>query len=154
MDQARRAWDALADGDLGEADILATALVRRAVDHDLFHVSSDEHSAHLILGHVHLRRGDPDTAEYHLLAAARVDPDPSLRSFGPNMSLAHALLQHGRTEAVIGYLDLCSSLWKGRMARRSVERWRDEIADGHIPDFGPNLIYGTGERGYVPDASQ
>lgn len=113
FDEARRAWDALAEGELGEADTLATALMTKIVNHDPFHGSHDEHSAHLILGHVRLRRGDPDTAEHHLLTAARVEPDPSLRSFGPNMSLAQALLQHGRTGAVIDYLDLCSSLWKG-----------------------------------------
>jgi hypothetical protein len=53
---------------------------------------------------------------------------------------------------VIDYLDLCSSLWKGRNARRCFRQWREDIRNGRLPDFGAILVYGTGERGYVPDA--
>jgi hypothetical protein len=150
-EEARRAWDALADGDLAEADTLAKALMAKVAEKGPLHRSDDEHSAHLIIGHVCLRRGDVDAAERHLLAAARIDdPAPSLCTFGPNMSLAQALVQHGRTDAVIEYFDLCSSFWKRLMSRGELQRWRTDVREGRMPDFKANLVYGTGERGYVP----
>jgi hypothetical protein len=148
-EEASRAWDALAGGDLGEADTLAKALMAKVAEKPL-HDSGDEHEAQLIIGHVCLRRGDVDAAERHLLAAARIDdPAPWLCSFGPNMSLAQALLQHGRTDAVIEYFDLCSSFWR-LMSLGRLKRWSTDVREGRMPDFGPNLVYGTGERGYVP----
>jgi hypothetical protein len=151
LDEARRAWDALAGGDLDEADTLATALMTKVVEKQPYHRSFHEHSAHLIIGHVCLRRGDVDAAEHHLLAAARIDdPAPALCTFGPNMSLAQALLQHGRTDAVIEYFDLCSSFWKWPMSLGQLNRWRTAVREGRMPDFKANIVYGTGERGYVP----
>jgi hypothetical protein len=151
LDEAHRAWDALADGDLGEADTLAKALMAKVADRRPLHGSSDEHSAHLIIGHVCLRRGDVDAAERHLLAAARIDdPAPALCTFGPNMSLAQALLQHGRTDSVIEYFDLCSSFWKRPMSLGQLKRWRTDVREGRMPDFKANLVYGTGQCGYVP----
>jgi hypothetical protein len=148
LNEACRAWDALADGRLDEAEQLAEALLGKAAGTSPFHGEADLHSAQLLLGHVRLRRGDVESAERHLLAAARLEADPALRTFGPNMSLAQALVLHGRIDAVLDYLDLCS-FWKGRHARRSLVRWRDDITHGRVPDFGPNLVYGTGERGYL-----
>jgi len=151
VDEARRAWDALAGGDLDEADTLAQALIAKVVKKHPYHGSDDEHSALLIIGHVCLRRGDVDAAEHHLLAAARIDdPEPALCTFGPNMSLAQALLQRGRTDAVIEYFDLCSSFWKRLMSLGQLQRWRTDVREGRMPDFKANLVYGTGERGYVP----
>jgi hypothetical protein len=144
-EEAGRAWDALADGDLGEAATLAEALMAKVAEKGPLHGSGDEHSAHLIIGHVCLCRGDVDAAERRLLAAARIDdPAPGLCSFGPNMSLAQALLQHGRPDAVIEYFDLCSSFWKGRWARGSLKTWRTDVREGRMPDFKANLVYGTG----------
>jgi hypothetical protein len=148
---ASRAWDALAVGELGEADTLARALMTKVGEKGPLHDSGDEHEAHLIIGHVCLRRGDVDAAERHLLAAARIDdPTPALCSFGPNMSLAQELLQAGRTDAVIAYFDLCSSFWGPISSFGRLKRWRTDVHEGRMPDFGPNLVYGTGERGYVP----
>jgi hypothetical protein len=146
--KACRAWNALAEERLEEAEQLAEALLGKAAGTSPFHGGADLHSAHLLLGHVRLRRGDVESAERHLLAAARLEGDPALRTFGPNMSLAQALVLHGRIDAVLDYLDLCS-FWKGRHAPRSLVRWQDDITHGRVPDFGPNLVYGTGERGYV-----
>ena len=149
-EEAGRAWDALAAGDHGEADTLAKALMAKVAEKGPLHGSGDEHSAHLIIGHVCLRRGDVDAAERHLLAAARIDdPAPWLCSFGPNMSLAQALLQQGRTDAVIDYFDLCSSFWKGLASRGQLQRWRTDVREGRMPDFKANLVYGTGELGDV-----
>jgi hypothetical protein len=70
VDEARRAWDPLAGGDLNQADTLAKALMAKVVEMHPYHGSDDEHSAHLIIGHVCLRRGDVDAAAHYLLAAA------------------------------------------------------------------------------------
>jgi hypothetical protein len=114
------------------------------------HGSGDEHDAHLIIGHVCLRRGDVAAAERHLLAAARIDdPGPALCTFGPNMSLAQALLEHGRTDAVIEYFDLCASFWKWPWSLGQLKRWGTDVREGRMPDFKANLVYGTGEC-YVP----
>ena len=113
-----RAWDALADGQLDQADALAGSLLDKVAARDPFHGSDHWHAAHLVLGHVCLRRGDLEGAEAHLLAAARVDdPSPALCSFGPNMSLSRALVERDRVDVVIDYLDACSSFWKGLSAR-------------------------------------
>jgi hypothetical protein len=58
VDEACRAWDALAGGDLDEADTLAKALMAKVAENHPHHGSFHEHSAHLIIGHVCLRRGD------------------------------------------------------------------------------------------------
>jgi len=47
------------------------------------------------------------------------------------------------------YLELCRAFWcpddRGRQGdqttRGMLQGWIDEIREGHIPDFGPNLIY-------------
>jgi hypothetical protein len=65
------------------------------------------------------------------------------------MSLAQALLERGRPDVVIVYLDLCSSFWKGFGARHFLKKWRRAVRRREVPDFRPNMLYGTGERGYV-----
>ncbi len=94
------------------------------------------HGANLVLGHVALRRGEVETAESHLLAAGDVGRSPVLASFGPNMSLARALLLRGRQQVVLEYFDKCSSFW-GRLAE-----WRADVEAGEMPNFRANLRYG------------
>jgi hypothetical protein len=60
------------------------------------------------------------------------------------MLLAEALLRRGRPAAVVAYLDRCADFWRSPGGRRRLRRWQDDIAHGHVPDFGPNLVYGTG----------
>jgi hypothetical protein len=63
------------------------------------------------------------------------------------MSLALALLRRGRTEAVQEYFRLCSAWWDPRYC--DIPKWEASVRAGEIPDFGNNLVYGTG--GYAPD---
>ena len=88
--------------------------------------------------HVALRRGDEAAAQQHLLASGGVLGSPALNSFGPNMSLARALLLRvrGRTRVVLEYLDKCSEFW-GKLPQ-----WRADVEAGKMPDFGANLKYG------------
>ena len=97
------------------------------------------HKAHLMLGRVALVRGDIDTAESELLAAARVPGSPQLASFGPNMQLAFELLQAGRREAVLEYFRLCGDFWE--MGRSQLRTWSTDVENGRLPAFGGNLFY-------------
>lgn len=49
----------------------------------------------LVLGLLALKKGDADAARARLLAAGRSPGSPQMDSFGPNMSLAKALLEKG-----------------------------------------------------------
>ena len=97
------------------------------------------HQANTVLGLLELERGNVKLAENHLLAAARTCATPQLSGLGPNMMLAHRLLQHGRTRVVLDYLTLCGKLWKLSFGR--LWKWKFEIRRGRTPDFGANLTY-------------
>jgi hypothetical protein len=74
-----------------------------------------------------------------LIAAGKTPGSPQLNSFGPNMALAKDLLEKSETEIVFEYFELCSKFWKDR--RGQLEQWTKEIKNGHVPDFGANLVY-------------
>lgn len=95
------------------------------------------HHAQIILGREALRHEDIDAAQEHLFAAGRTPGSPQLMSFGPNMQLAEELLERGRKEAVLTYLDLCRKFWirdRGRLAL-----WTDQIEKGEIPYWTTGL---------------
>jgi hypothetical protein len=135
----RRAWQALQGENLEEAERLAKSVLDPARSLSMLHFGRDTHRAHLVLGHLRLLSGDVEGAERELLLAAdEPKDDPSLYSFGPDMSLASALLDQGRTDIVITYIERCSRFWRRHGARRLRTRWIDEIRTGKRPDFGSN----------------
>ena len=91
------------------------------------------HDANLALGHVALAKGDVQAAKDHLLAAGRTPGSPQLGSFGPDMSLAKALLEKGERDAVIEYLKLCGKFWK--MGRERLKLWTKTLQSGGTPTF-------------------
>ena len=94
------------------------------------------HTAHTLLGLLHLRsRKDVHSAKTHLLASTG-PRHPTLSSFGPFMCLADALLRHDESATVILYLEACRSLWKSGQSK--LDRWVKEIRAGQIPEFGFN----------------
>lgn len=97
------------------------------------------HESHIVLGRVALARGDIDRSKSHLIEAGKTPGSPQLDTFGPNMSLAKALLQKGETDVVLNYLDLCSVFWE--MDRGKLDKWKSRIKNGEVPDFGGNLLY-------------
>ena len=99
------------------------------------------HQANTLLGLVELQRGEVERAEYYLLNSARTPGSPHIKIFGPNMLLAYRLLEAGKSNCVLRYLDECRSLWK--LSFGALWRWRRQIARGHRPNFGPNLSYLT-----------
>ena len=130
------AWRLLAQGRLAEAEALAGVLLERADALDREDAGDLVHHGHLIQGHASLRRGDVAGAEEHLLSAADLVPSPVLASFGPNMSLARALLLRGSRERVLDFFDRCALFWG------QLPLWRADVLAVQMPAFGPNLVYG------------
>ena len=97
------------------------------------------HEAHVLLGFAALAEGAVAEAEGHLRRAGAAPSSPQLLSFGPDMSLAEALLRLGRTDAVLDYLDACRGFWEHGNDR--LESWAAQIRRGQRPDFGPNRDY-------------
>lgn len=92
------------------------------------------HTAHTVLGKVALHKGDVTAAKKHLLDSARVPGSPVLSSFGPDFTLAKALLQRGERQTVLEYLNLCERFWQ--YGRDRLAEYRRTIEKGGIPDFG------------------
>jgi tetratricopeptide (TPR) repeat protein len=93
----------------------------------------------IVLGRVSLERGDISGAKEHLLTAGQTPGSPQLDSFGPNMTLAKALLEKGEREVVLTYLQSCGKFWK--MGGDKLQAWTATIRGGGTPDFGANLHY-------------
>jgi hypothetical protein len=97
------------------------------------------HVGNVVLGKLALINGDLTSANEHLLAAARISGSPTLSSFGPDMQLAKELIERGQLEVAISYFDLCAKFWTNERGR--LQQWKDAVAKGSVPDFGPNLGY-------------
>ncbi|SRR6266540_3487526 len=97
------------------------------------------HDGHMVLGRIALRQGDAEAAKEHLIQAGKTRGSPQLNSFGPNMSLAKDLLERHHPDAVIQYLELCSTFWE--MEGGKLVEWAALARAGSLPDFGPNLVY-------------
>jgi len=95
------------------------------------------HAAHTALGIAAWKRGDIRLAETELLESANCGGSPQLSSFGPTMRLADKLVRAGSSAAVIRYLEACRAFWP----RSDLDRWKDDIANGRVPDFEPNIRY-------------
>jgi hypothetical protein len=141
---------ALAWGDLDEAETLAQQLLDLAERfREDWYYGNAIHHGHTVLGRIELARGNPAAAEVSLMNSGRTPGSPQLNSFGPTMALAEELLEMGRADAVLEYLELCRVFWcpedrQGRgteMSRELLEDWIARIQEGRIPDFGGNLVY-------------
>ena len=95
--------------------------------------------ANLVLGRIAVAEGRIAEAKHLLLEAGKSPGSPQMNTFGPNLSLAKDLLEHGEQEIVLEYLELCRKFW--RMDRGQLDRWSAEVRSGKIPEFGPNLVY-------------
>ncbi|TWU07007.1 hypothetical protein CA54_54110 [Symmachiella macrocystis] len=87
----------------------------------------------LALGWCALKEGDVDLAKNYLIAAAHTKGSPTLNSFGPDMSLAKALMERGERAAVLEFLELCTEFWK--MSGTRHQQWIEDVKHGNIPDF-------------------
>lgn len=97
------------------------------------------HNGHVVLGRFALVHGGVESACKELLLAGKTPGSPQLDSFGPNMSLAKELLDHGQRDVVFQYFDECQVFWRSDFG--ALRKWRI-LARLHIPpDFGANLVY-------------
>ena len=97
------------------------------------------HYGNLTLGRIALLEGRIEEAKLRLIAAGRTPGSPQLNSFGPDMTLAHELLELGESEVVLGYFALCSKFW--RMDRGRLETWSTLVKGGQTPDFRQSRRY-------------
>lgn len=97
------------------------------------------HDANMVLGIVALKRNMVEKAKDYLIAAGQAPTSPQLKNFGPSMMLANALLEIGRTECVITYLELVKKIWKNDKGR--LDSWISSIKGGVKPYFGANLNF-------------
>jgi hypothetical protein len=115
----------------------ATDLLKQVTDPPSVRDGQAFHDGHVALGRVALKDGDVEQAKAHLLRAGRTPGGGTLTSFGPNMSLAKELAEHGERDTVVTYLELCRAFWHGRQ----LNQWIQTLKGGAIPEFGANLIY-------------
>jgi len=95
--------------------------------------------ANLVLGRIAVRAGNLAAGKMYLIAAGKSPGSPTLESFGPNLTLAKDLLDKGDRETVLEYFMLCRRFWK--MDYGKLDQWKQEVMNGHSPDFGANLLY-------------
>ncbi len=99
------------------------------------------HQANIFLGLASLRSGQLQEAKTYLIAAGKSKGSPQLNSFGPDMALAEQMLENGERDIVINYLDLVKKFWWKAFSFFKIRKWKREIKNGDIPNFGGNLIY-------------
>ena len=91
----------------------------------------------VVFGRLALKAGDVAEAKKRLTAAGKSPGSPQMDSFGPNMSLAKALLEKGEKAVVLEYFTLCKKFWKLHEGR--LDTWAKDVEAGRTPDFGGNL---------------
>ena len=128
---------AIDGGDLDKATTAAKHCLAEAPTQTLKYVAV--HQCNLILGRVALRRGDLKGAGEYLLAAAQIEGQGALSSFGPNMALAKELLEKDQRDVVLEYFRLCAKFWS--FDRGQLDKWTAQVKAGQIPEFGGNLVY-------------
>jgi len=93
-----------------------------------------------VLGRVALKRDrNISAANNYLLASSETPGSPSLKSFGPNMSLAKELLEAGERDVVLEFLARCRKFWLS--GTQKLDAWIAEIKEGGNPEFKGQLMY-------------
>lgn len=141
-------WTALGDaamltaqhGDPDQAEAYAKELLQLAGPKESdWNYGNAIHHGNLALGFVALRRGDVAGAKTFLLEAGKTPGSPQLNSFGPNMSLAKALIERGEGEVVLQYFAQCEVFWETHDG--DLAKWAELVKEGVVPDFGAHLHY-------------
>lgn len=94
------------------------------------------HKGHILLGHIALDKGDVTGAADHLMSAADIHGGITIEDYGPDTSLAKALLVKGSKTVVINYLEACRTFWPG--GKDKLAMWIKVIRNGGTPEFGSN----------------
>jgi TonB family protein len=139
LDLPKLAKDAYRAGDLSKAQAYASELLGLVTQHKYWNPGDAIHDGNMVLGLVALKQGSTAGAVDYLLAAGKTPGAPSLNTFGPNMTLAKALIDAGQGPAVLTYFDECRDFWK--MGGQKLDDWSAMVRGGGKPDFGANLLY-------------
>ena len=127
-------------GDLAKAQGYAAELLSLAPQYPKdWNYGNAIHDGNMVLGAVAVRQGATAEAVQYLLSAGKTPGSPQLNSFGPNMTLAKALIDAGQGAAVLDYFTECRAFWK--MGGRRLDDWSSMVRGGGKPDFGANLAY-------------
>ncbi len=97
------------------------------------------HDANIVLGMVSLHNNSIEEAKNFLIKAGKAPASPQLKTFGPNVILADALLERGEKKIVIDYFKLLKKIWTHDEGR--LDSWISSIKGGGKPYFGANLFY-------------
>ena len=137
---------AMAAGDSDLAARYASELLEKNTDVSSWNYGNVVYEANQILGLAALKKGDVAAAKKYLIAAGKTRGSPQLDSFGPEMTLAQALLEKGETECVLEFLDLVAKFWATpkpgaekssvrlrRQHAETIEGWKAEIRAGERP---------------------
>jgi len=95
------------------------------------------HDGNLVLGWLAVQQGNLSKAQHYLLDAGSTPGSPQLNSFGPDMSLAKALLEKGDRDDVLEYFARCRKFWK--LGVQQLDTWTETVRAGGMPDFSVNL---------------
>lgn len=96
------------------------------------------HIANNVLGLVALHDGDVTGAELYLRAAGSAKGDTSLKRWGPTLALAKALLDRGRNQAVLEYLQACQSFVTDNP---KLAVWIATLKGGGAPDLSHEYLW-------------
>lgn len=89
------------------------------------------YAGHVTLGRLALQENDLEGAKRHLLQAGKTPGSPQLNSFGPELQLAHDLLQRGERATVTEFLRAIAAFWEH--GRTRTELWCFQIERGETP---------------------
>lgn len=127
-------------GDMKKAEKYAAELLIKAAQYqDDWNYGNAIHIGNIILGRCALKSGQLEKAGEYLILSGKTPGSPQLNSFGPNMMLAHELLQEGEREVVIKYFQLCEIFWKGGTS--ILKSWTSTVKNGGIPDFNAKFSH-------------
>jgi hypothetical protein len=131
---------AIAISNLSKAEGYAQQLLSLSIENQKdWNYGNAIHDGNIVLGMISLYNDLIEEAKIYLLKAGHTPTSPQLKTFGPNMMLADALLDKGETKAVVEYLNLLKSVWDYDDGR--LDSWISAIKGGGRPYFGDNLQY-------------
>jgi hypothetical protein len=107
---------------------------------DSWNFGNAVHAANTVLGLLALENGRVDEAVVFLHRAGATPGSPQLNSYGPNMLLAKKLLEAGRVESVLAYLEQCRKFWV-RGGDEQIAEWHVALLNGEDLDYGGHLDY-------------
>jgi tetratricopeptide (TPR) repeat protein len=123
-------------GEYDKAADYARELLNTAPQYrDNWNYGNAVHRANIALGHVALHKDDVAKARQFLAEAAKTPGSPQLDAYGPDFTLARALLERGERKAVLSYLAEVKRFWS--TGQDQLDTWSADIQQGRTPRLDP-----------------